>query len=128
VIYVSLGCARAARCRTGGALWRDHHAPEPAGTPQPQAISKIFHVPADRWRARRFGLAKCNIKARRKLATHDEAITGMLQTIRELMNPPAPKRRGIGFTAAFDEKQTARPHFGAPSISLNTAQLLVSPP
>ena len=40
----------------------------------------------------------------RKLATHDEAITGMLKTIRELMNPPLPKRRGIGFTADFDEK------------------------
>jgi hypothetical protein len=41
----------------------------------------------------------------RKLATHDQAITGMLKTIRELMNPPAPKRRGIGFTADFDEKE-----------------------
>jgi hypothetical protein len=40
----------------------------------------------------------------RKLATHDQAITGILKTIRELMNPPAPKRRGIGFTADFDEK------------------------
>ena len=40
----------------------------------------------------------------RKLATHDQAITGMLKTIRELMNPPEPKRRGIGFTADFDEK------------------------
>ncbi|MBL8266241.1 ORF6N domain-containing protein [Steroidobacter sp.] len=40
----------------------------------------------------------------RKLATHDQAITGMLKTLRELMNPPEPKRRGIGFTANFDEK------------------------
>lgn len=40
----------------------------------------------------------------RKFVTHDEAITGMLKTIRELMNPPAAKRRGIGFTADFDEK------------------------
>lgn len=40
----------------------------------------------------------------RKLATHDQAITGILKTIRELMNPPEPKRRGIGFTADFDEK------------------------
>lgn len=39
----------------------------------------------------------------RKLTTHDQAITGMLKTIRELMNPPVPKRRGIGFTANFDE-------------------------
>lgn len=39
----------------------------------------------------------------RKLATHDQAITGILVAIRELMNPPAPKRRGIGFTADFKE-------------------------
>ena len=41
----------------------------------------------------------------RQFATHDQAITGILNTIRELMNPPPePKRRGIGFTADFDEK------------------------
>ena len=39
----------------------------------------------------------------RKLATQDQAITGMLKALRELMNPPVPKRRGIGFTANFDE-------------------------
>lgn len=39
----------------------------------------------------------------RQFATHDQAITGILKTIRELMNPPQPKRRGIGFTASFDE-------------------------
>jgi hypothetical protein len=35
----------------------------------------------------------------RKLATHDEAIISILAAIRELMNPPAPQHRGIGFTA-----------------------------
>jgi hypothetical protein len=35
----------------------------------------------------------------KKLATHDEAIAAMLSAIRELMNPPPPKRRPIGFTA-----------------------------
>jgi hypothetical protein len=40
----------------------------------------------------------------RKLATHDQAITGILKTIRELMNPPEPERRGIGFTADFTAK------------------------
>jgi hypothetical protein len=49
-------------------------------------------------------LDELEIRIMRKLATHDQAITGMLRTIRELMNPPAPKRRGIGFTADFDEK------------------------
>jgi hypothetical protein len=40
-----------------------------------------------------------------KLKNHDETITAILSAIRELMNPPAPKRRGIGFTANVDEKQ-----------------------
>ena len=35
----------------------------------------------------------------RKLASHDQAIVGILAAIRQLMNPPEPKRRGIGFTA-----------------------------
>ena len=39
-----------------------------------------------------------------KLKKHDDAITAILSAIRELMNPPMPKRRGIGFTAKFDEK------------------------
>jgi hypothetical protein len=33
----------------------------------------------------------------RRLGTHDQAITGILKAIRELMNPPQPKRRPIGF-------------------------------
>jgi hypothetical protein len=34
-----------------------------------------------------------------KLKNHDEAIAAILSAIRQLMNPPAPKRRGIGFTS-----------------------------
>ena len=40
----------------------------------------------------------------RKIDTHDEAIAGILRAIRQLMNPPGPKRRGIGFTADLDSK------------------------
>ena len=40
----------------------------------------------------------------KKLATHDEAIAAILSAIRELMNPPAPKRRPIGFTADLRQK------------------------
>lgn len=40
----------------------------------------------------------------RRLQTHDQAIVGILKAIRELMNPPGPKRRGIGFTADFEKK------------------------
>jgi hypothetical protein len=39
-----------------------------------------------------------------RLKNHDEAITAILSAIRELMNPPPPKRRGIGFTANINEK------------------------
>ncbi len=39
-----------------------------------------------------------------KLKNHDEAIAAILSAIRELMNPPTPKRRGIGFTANLNEK------------------------
>jgi len=39
-----------------------------------------------------------------KLKNHGEAIAAILSAIREQMNPPAPKRRGIGFTANIDEK------------------------
>ena len=38
----------------------------------------------------------------RKLETHDEAILEILAAIRELMSPPQPERRGIGFTADLD--------------------------
>jgi hypothetical protein len=40
----------------------------------------------------------------RRLQTHDQAIVGILKAIRELMNHPGSKRRGIGFTADFDKK------------------------
>ncbi len=38
----------------------------------------------------------------RKLQTHDRAILDILKAIRELTNPPQPKRRGIGFTADLE--------------------------
>ena len=39
----------------------------------------------------------------RKYKHHDDAIAAILSAIRELMNPPAPKRRGIGFTADISD-------------------------
>ena len=38
----------------------------------------------------------------RKYRHHDKVIAAMLSAIRELMNPPARKRRSIGFTADLD--------------------------
>jgi ATP-dependent Clp protease ATP-binding subunit ClpA len=47
--------------------------------------------------ARQF--AQLESRLNNKLADHDQAIAAILSAIRELMKPPAPKRRGIGFTA-----------------------------
>ncbi len=52
--------------------------------------------------ARRLDQLEARIE--KKLATHDEAIAAMLSAIRQLMNPPVPTRRGIGFTAEIGEK------------------------
>ncbi|MFM9971404.1 MAG: ORF6N domain-containing protein [Burkholderiales bacterium] len=35
----------------------------------------------------------------RKVSSHDQAITGLIDAIRGLMQPPEPQRRPIGFTA-----------------------------
>ena len=40
----------------------------------------------------------------KKLTSHDDAIATMLAAIRELLHPPPPKRRGIGFTADLNPK------------------------
>ena len=53
--------------------------------------------------ARRFDELEARLEKR--LTAHDEAIAAILSAIRELMNPAAPKRRGIGFTADLEEKQ-----------------------
>ncbi len=52
--------------------------------------------------ARRF--AQLETRLDKRLAQHDEAIAAILSAIRELMNPPQPKRRPIGFTSDLEEK------------------------
>ena len=47
--------------------------------------------------ARRF--AQLETRLEKKLVAHDEAIAAILSAIRQLMHPPVPKRRPIGFTA-----------------------------
>jgi len=49
-------------------------------------------------------LAQKFAELEQKLTTHDQAITGILKAIHELMSPPAVKRRSIGFTADLNEK------------------------
>lgn len=38
----------------------------------------------------------------RKVSSHDQAIAGLIDAIRQLMTPPAQKKRGIGFLADQD--------------------------
>lgn len=52
--------------------------------------------------ARRF--AQLETRLDKRLTTHDEAIAAILAAIRQLMHPPIPKRRPIGFTADIREK------------------------
>jgi hypothetical protein len=40
----------------------------------------------------------------KRLNAHDDAIASILSAIRQLMNPPQPKRRPIGFTADLEQK------------------------
>jgi len=54
-------------------------------------IRRLLEV--DKSLARRFE------RLQRKLESHDQAIVRILSAIRQLMNPPESKRRGIGFTA-----------------------------
>ncbi len=44
-------------------------------------------------------------KLERKVSTHDEAIVGILKTIRQLMSPPEPKKRSIGFVELQERKR-----------------------
>ncbi|MHB1926231.1 MAG: hypothetical protein ACYCRD_03075 [Leptospirillum sp.] len=41
----------------------------------------------------------------RKLGVHDEAIIGLFEAIRQLMEPPAEKRKQIGFTTDKEQKR-----------------------
>jgi hypothetical protein len=53
--------------------------------------------------ARRF--ADLEQRLTRKLATHDQAIAGILDAIRQLMNPPQPPKRPIGFVTLTEKKK-----------------------
>src|SRR3989442_7769270 len=41
----------------------------------------------------------------KKLGSHDQAIAGFVNTIRNLMTPPEPKRRSIGFITSDEKKR-----------------------
>lgn len=49
-------------------------------------------------------LAQKLTELERKVSTHDQTIVGILKAIRELMNPPLPKKRSIGFVELQERK------------------------
>jgi hypothetical protein len=49
-------------------------------------------------------LAQKFAELERKVSTHDQAITGILKAIRELMQPPETKKRPIGFVWPEEKK------------------------
>jgi len=57
---------------------------------------------ANKERTRRF--AQLEARLNKKLGEHDEAIAAILSAIRQLMNTPTLKQRGIGFTADIEPK------------------------
>lgn len=68
-----------------------------------RAFVKLREVLAsNRELARRFEELESRLD--KKLAKHDEAIAAILSAIRQLMNPPTPRHRPIGFTADLDRK------------------------
>lgn len=42
----------------------------------------------------------------KKLSSHDQAIAGLVNTIRQLMTPPEPRRRPIGFVTPEEKKRS----------------------
>ena len=50
-------------------------------------------------------LAQQLAELERKVSSHDQAITGILKAIRELMNPPQPTKRPIGFVYPEEKKK-----------------------
>ncbi len=50
-------------------------------------------------------LDELEARIEKKLSTHDQAITGILEAIRQLMAPSEPKRRPIGFIHPEEKKR-----------------------
>lgn len=49
-------------------------------------------------------LAQKLTELERRVSTHDRSIAGILKAIRELMNPPGPPKRSIGFVELQEKK------------------------
>lgn len=50
-------------------------------------------------------LDQLEARIEKRLTTHDQAIAGILEAIRELMRPPETKKRPIGFVVPEENKK-----------------------
>lgn len=55
------------------------------------------------WLASHHELAEKLDYLEQKVASHDQALAGVIDAIRQLTVPPSPKKRPIGFTADLDD-------------------------
>lgn len=74
----------------------------------PRAVEMTLHIVRAFVQLRRLlasnrQLAEKFAQLEQKVSSHDQAIVGILNAIRELMRLPEPKKRPIGFTANLDE-------------------------
>jgi len=78
----------------------------------PRAVQASLYVVRAFVRLRQFLAAHKDLARRldaheKKLASHDQAIAGLMHTIRQLMAPPEPpKRRPIGFVTPDEKKRS----------------------
>ncbi|MBK7251766.1 MAG: hypothetical protein IPI06_13115 [Gammaproteobacteria bacterium] len=79
-------------------LRRHDQAPERAGQTQRGTVPKSIAI-----RGSNAELARKLDELVHEYRQHDQATATIFSAIRELMNPPTPKRRGIGFTADLEQ-------------------------
>ena len=53
-------------------------------------------------------LEELEARIEKRLTTHDQAIAGILQAIRQLMAPPEPSKRPIGFVVPEDKRRSSK--------------------
>ena len=103
--FAILNSGRGSNVKFLPCVFTEHGAIQAANVPNsPRAVTMSIHVVRAFVKLRDLlasnkELAQKFAELERKLATHDQAITGILKAIHELTHPRAPRRRGIGFTA-----------------------------
>ncbi len=74
----------------------------PSNNPQPY-INVTIAIRRNTLRYCALRLAALEQHIERKLETHDQAIAGLINTLRQMMSPEEPKKRPIGFIHPKDD-------------------------